>query len=319
MSQAHDIEERAAQWVIRREQPDWSDGDAAQLDVWLNESTAHRVAFWRLEHGWQEADRIASLGVERELPRFVAARWQPWAMAASLAALISIGGVQWNRMGADPAPKASVFATRVGARKVIPLVDGSRVELNTASAVRTAVTEGKREVWLDRGEAYFEIAHLRTGQPFVVHAGDRTVTVLGTKFSVRRDGDRVTVSVIEGKVRVEDADKPDAVPAAIITAGGVAMSRGSSTLLAANSEEKVAASLGWRAGLLNFDRTSLSAAAAEFNRYNTRQIVIGDSETGEIRIGGSFQAANMDAFVRLLHDAYGLRVEQNEKNIKISS
>lgn len=196
----------------------------------------------------------------------------------------------------------ATFNTPIGGRRTVPLSDGSKVEMNTATVLRTAVTDESREIWLDKGEAYFEVAHHK-GRPFVVHAGSRTVTVLGTKFSVRRDGEKVTVSVVEGKVRVDDANA-QAMPAAIITAGDVAIARGPSTLLTARSEERVENALAWRDGMLKFDQSSLGEAATEFNRYNRKRIEITDSETANIRIGGTFQASNVDAFVRLLRDAY---------------
>ena len=321
MSAATDIEQRAAEWVVRREEPEWSAADETALDAWLQESLAHKAAFWRLDHGWRQADRIGALGLEPpEASRFRSwtTSWWPLAAVASLAAVLVMSGLELNQPAPAPAVSALHFSTPVGGRRLIGLVDGSRVELNTATAVRTAVGNKRREVWLDRGEAYFEVAHL-AGRPFVVHAGDRTVTVLGTKFSVRRDGPKVTVSVIEGRVRIDDAKKPDDVPTAIITAGNVAIAQGSSTLLAAKSEDGVAETLAWRDGILNFEHTSLADAAVEFNRYNSRQIVIGDAETGEIRIGGTFQASNVDAFVRLLHDAYGLRVTATPNQVKLSS
>ena len=320
MSVASDIEQRAAEWLMRREEPDWSASDEIGLDSWLQESLAHKAAFWRLDHGWRQADRIGALGVDA--PEVVHARsrianWWPLAAAASLAAVL-VAGAELNRSAPAHSVAALHFSTPVGGRRIVPLIDGSRVELNTATVVRAAVDGSRREVWLDRGAAYFDVRHL-AGRPFVVHAGERTVTVLGTKFAVRRDGEKVTVSVIEGRVKIDDAKQPDEVPAAIITAGDVAIAQGPSTLLAARSEEGVAAALAWRDGILNFDHTSLADAAAEFNRYNSKKIVIEDPETGEIRIGGTFQASNIDAFVRLLHDAYGLRVSASSNQVKLSS
>lgn len=321
MKRATDIEQRAAEWLLRREDPQWSAADAGELDSWLQESFAHKAAFWRLDHGWRQADRIGALGLEPLGPsiprRLFSTRWT-LAAAASLAAVLVVGGLEFTGPGPVPVVAASHFSTPVGGRKIIPLDDGSKVELNTATVVRAAVSDVRREVWLDRGEAYFEVAHL-AGRPFIVHAGNRTVTVLGTKFSVRREGEKVTVSVIEGRVRIDDANQPNEVPTAIITAGDVAIAQGSSTLLSAKSEDGVEAALGWRDGTLNFDHTSLTDAVAEFNRYNSKQIVIADGETGDIRIGGTFQASNVDAFVRLLHDAYGLRVTATPNEVKLSS
>lgn len=319
---AADIEQDAVAWLIQREDGNWSDREQAALDAWLDQSLAHKAAFWRLEHGWREADRVRALGLpspKAGAQRFGFTSWRfALPVAASLIGVISL-------TVAELAPRHPVvsaadqrFTTSVGGRSIVPLVDGSKIELNTATVLRTAVTERHREVWLDHGEAYFQIAH-RDGRPFIVHAGSRTITVLGTKFSVRRDGDKVTVSVIEGRVEVQDAERPEAVPAAILTAGDVAIARGPSTLLAAKSEELVKSTLAWRDGILNFDRTSLSDAVTEFNRYNIKQIEITDQEAGGIRIGGTFQASNVDAFVRLLHEAYGLRVDSDGATIKISS
>lgn len=321
MSTALNIEQQAARWILLREQQSWSAEDQVVLDAWLDASMANKAAYWRLDHGWREADRIASLGDTNVPPPIaqVSARhkWMSLMAAAVLLAAFIGGVVRVGWLTRSPVVAARTFSTKTGGHETVPLTDGSKVELNTASSVRTSVTKERREVWLDRGEAYFEIAHLN-GLPFVVHAGSRTVTVLGTRFSVRRDGDKVTVSVVEGRVRVEDAVTPDAVPAAIITAGDVAVARGPSTLLAARSEERVLSALAWRDGMIDFNRTSLADAVAEFNRYNDRKIAVADADTAAIRIGGTFQAANVDAFVRLLHDAYGIRVESTSAGIEIS-
>src|SRR5258708_31845445 len=106
----------------------------------------------------------------------------------------------------------STYITEIGAREMVPLADGSKVELNTDTRIRTVVTKERRTVWLDRGEAYFEVVP-DTSRPFVVLAGSRRITVVGTKFAVRRDGDEVQVKVPEAIVHVEALDGP-APPAA---------------------------------------------------------------------------------------------------------
>lgn len=323
MSAAAEIEERAARWLIRREEAEWSEAEQAELDAWLEESMAHKAAYWRLEHYWREADRIGALGVGAQYePADPYAPSLPWwkqaPIAASLLAAAGLGLTMYEIWQEKPEVIADArFTTPVGGHRIVPLSDGSKIEMNTATLVRTAVAEESREVWLDRGEAYFDIAH-REGSPFVVHAGSRTVTVLGTKFSVRRDGEKVTVSVVEGRVRVDDANG-QTVPTAIITAGDVAIARGPSTLLTARSEERVESGLAWRNGMLAFDQSTLGEAATEFNRYNRKRIEIIDPEVAKIRIGGTFRASNVDAFVLLLREAYGLSVETDASVVKISS
>ncbi|MBO9621690.1 MAG: FecR domain-containing protein [Sphingomonas sp.] len=317
MSRHSAIEDKALDWLIRRDEPGWSEDDQAELDEWLQESMANRAAWLRAEHGWAQADRVRSLGDwDHGQTHGYRRSWWPPAIAASLLLALGIGGYSLApEFIHQPEAQQARFDTPIGGHKIISLADGSRIELNTQSVVRTAIGETSRDVWLDSGEAYFEVRH-RAGEPFVVHAGSRTITVLGTKFSVRRDGDRVTVNVVEGRVRVDDSQQRD-TSAAIITAGDTAITRGGSTLIAAKSEERVESALAWRDGMLTFNLNPLSEVAAEFNRYNRTQLEV-DPSAASIPIGGTFQASNVDAFARLLHDAYGLRIEQDGERVRIS-
>lgn len=313
------IEEQALDWLMRRDEPGWSDGDQARLDGWLAESMANRAAYLRVEHGWAQADRVRSLGHWPETQQVASRKpvWWPVGIAASLVLAVGLGGYLLAPNLVDhPQVQQARFATLVGGHKIVSLADGSSIELNTQSVVRAAIGGNTRNVWLDSGEAYFEVKH-REGEPFLVHAGSRTITVLGTKFSVRRDQDRVTVNVIEGRVRVDDGQGRD-TSAAIITAGDTAIARAGSTLIAPKSEERVLGALAWRGGMLTFNLIPLSEVAVEFNRYNRTQLKV-DASAAAIPVGGSFQVTNVDAFARLLHDAYGLKIEQDGDQIRIAS
>ena len=317
MNRADHVEQRAADWLMRTEEPSWESDDQRLLEDWLEESMTHKAAFWRLRHGWREADRIVALGasVSSGARRIRAPFWQ-WAIAASLLLTTGVGLLGWSRASDDKVPVAG-FVTPLGGHRSVKLADGSVVELNTATAVRVAVTLRHREVWLDRGEAYFQVAHLK-GEPFVVHAGQRSVTVLGTKFSVRNDVGKTIVSVVEGRVGVGKAAGSVVVPNAILTAGDMAVAQGRSTLLTTLSADRMHAQLAWRTGQLEFDETPIADAAREFNRYNRTQIFVHDEDTGSIKISGTFEASNVEAFVRLLRTAYGLRVETSQGSMPIA-
>jgi len=318
MSAAARIEDQAAHWLLRREAPGWTAEDDRALDRWLDEATAHRVAYLRLSAGWARVDRLAALrGPDVVVATLPPARprsiWRPGAIAAALVLTLLAGGAVgggWLIQGRN------VHATEVGGHTIVPLADGSRIELNTDSRVRAVIDEEKRLVWLEKGEAFFDVAH--DGRPFVVRAGDRRIVVLGTKFSVRRDGRKVLVSVLEGRVRVEPLGQAPGAPPVLVTGGDRVIAEARSTLVATRSADRVAADLAWRRGLLIFDQTSLRDAAVEFNRYNRRKIVITDPKVAEIRIGGSFDAENLDAFARLLNDGFDLTVEAEGDVFRIS-
>lgn len=329
---AEEINEQAALWILRSEESDWTANQQAELETWLNESFHHRAAYLRLREGWHAADRLGTFAPEPDRFHSVWAnrlyRHAPyWAFAASLLTVLFGGAMLWlffTAISAVP-PVSTIhqialeptqtFVTQVGGRAIVPLADGSQIELNTDSAVRVRIGERQREVWLDRGEVYFEVAH-RINVPFVVHSGPRMLTVLGTRFVVRRDPQKLTVAVVAGRVKIEDAGSR--AGSAVLTAGNIAIARRVSTLLETNAQDKVASLLAWRDGMLKFSNTKLSDVVAEFNRYHTRQIIVVDSPTANIRIGGAFRLSEVDLFLRLLHDAYDLDVAWSPEKVKIA-
>lgn len=328
MNRAAEIEEAAALWIVRQESGEWSTEDDSALAAWLDEHMAHKAAFWRLRHGWATADRIGALGFQAAAPRTRRIRsWRTWvqgrpraaasAIAAGLALTTGIGSFALlSSPQAPPLPAPAVVRTPVGTQRTIALRDGSRIELNTATVVRTATGEREREVWLDKGEAYFDIAH-RPDDPFVVHAGPRTVTVLGTRFIVRREGEKVTVAVLSGRVRIEDATEGASTRAAVIGQGDIAYAQSPGTLVALAAPSRVDAMAGWREGVLVFQNERLADAIADFNRYTNRPIRIDDPAVANLRIGGTFQISNSAGFLDLLQSAYGLEIRSDGDSIVI--
>jgi transmembrane sensor len=321
VSRAKQIEELASLWVIRREEPSWSHADQAELDEWLAQSDANKVAYWRLEHGWREADRIASLGVPlRTTSHGIAALpWKPLALAASLLLAFTIFLLQGPGLPVRGTiePAVTRFETPVGGHRLVSLADGSRVELNTATVIKADVTDQHRAVWLEHGEAFFSVAK-QQGRRFVIYAGPRTITVLGTKFSVRRSDQETVVAVLEGRVQVEATPTAGPRRQATVTTGEVAIASDRDTLVA-KSPAAVQQQLAWRNGVLDLDGLTLAAAAEQFNRYNQTQLVIGDADAGRTIVGGSFVARNVEAFARLLSEGYGLDARDSAGKITIST
>jgi transmembrane sensor len=317
MSGAADIEEQAAQWIAQRSAGNWTQDDQARLDAWLQQATAHRVAFLRLDSVWRRADRLTALrspNVDLEHRAKRSRRARVLRIAAGIVLAVGLGTILVE-LYVDR--EGNTYATDVGARRTVPLSDGTRLELNTDTQIRATVSDQQRVAWLDKGEAYFEVAH-DASRPFVVYAGDRRITVLGTKFSVRRDGERVEVAVAEGRVRLETIEHKKSLPAVVITRGGTVIANEAATLVAPTSLKKVADELSWRHGTLMFDKSTLREVADEFNRYNRKQLVIDDEQVGEIRISGAFEAANVEAFARLLDHAFKLTVADEADEIRVS-
>lgn len=315
---ADEIEMMAAAWLAREDR-DLTPVEAAELQQWLAASTLNRVAYLRLKASWQRADRLSALKnpaapvVEPsgfltrllERPRLIAA------IAAVLLLVAGAGTWQLRR-----APREQVFATTVGKMQAVRLADGTRMELNTNTRLRTEVTAARRVVTLEAGEAYFDVVH-DAARPFMVYAGNRRITDLGTKFSVFRNGDDVRVTVQEGRVKVDVLNRPAVDAPVVAEAGHTVMAKGSETLVFAKPDTGISSDLAWRSGMLVFNQQTLADAAEQFNRYNSRKIVV-EGKARRIRIGGSFKADNVDVFVLLLHRGFGLSVENQGTRIVVS-
>jgi transmembrane sensor len=311
---ADETELLASAWLAREDRGLTAEETDA-LDLWLSSSSLHKVAYLRLKASWQRADRLAALKgpmpfAAPEHPRLFS---RPRLLALAAALTLLLGGAAYHawRLQAGEG-----YATDIGRMQAVRLADGSRIELNTNTRVHTDVTATRRTVTLDAGEAYFDVVH-DANRPFVVYAGNRRITDLGTKFSVFRSDDDVRVTVREGRVKVEILGEQGGRAPVVADGGHEVVTKGGETLVLAKPDSDIANDLSWRSGRLVFNQQTLAEAAEQFNRYNERQILV-EGNARKIRIGGSFKADNVDVFVLLLHRGFGLSVNEQGKKITVS-
>ena len=176
---------------------------------------------------------------------------------------------------------------------------------------------GKRKVWLDKGEAYFDVHH-DAARPFTVMIGHARITDLGTKFTVRRSQARLDVALIEGRAQFDNGAIGSDERSAVLKPGDVAIATTDTLAVARRSNENLKAALGWRRGVLVFENTELAAAAEEFNRYNRKKLIVADAHAARLKIGGTFPATNVDAFADAAQAILGLHVQTRNNEIVIS-
>jgi transmembrane sensor len=315
-------ESAAAAWIARRECDDWSADDQLQLDAWIKASTDNRVAWLRVSAAWQQTSRLRSLttsaphgavparddlrmpffdsGGTAGMPSPTSSDKAPHRTHVRVRALA--GGVvlavaaiaAWYLLRVGP-----TYHTEIGALQAVSLTDGSKVTLDTNTRIRVDVTQTERRVDLEQGEAYFEVAK-DLARPFVVIAGDKRIVAVGTQFSVRNERGEVRVIVTEGRVRVERGAGDTMRHMMQLQAGSIAHAGPDAVLVEDQPIAELEQLLSWRTGRLSFDDSPLADVVAEFNRYNTQRIVIVDPAVAAIRVGGTFRATNIDAFVRLI-------------------
>jgi len=347
---AESIEKAASLWLVRAHSNEWSAVEQSALERWLAAAVEHRVAYLRLERAWQQSDRLRALGaghasltppppgawtltpffgeseqtqtVARPVDTRVAPRRARTALALAASLLVCVATAWYlypEILAQMQGAHGTSYSTPIGGLAYVPTSDGSRITLNTNSAIHVAMTQSGRQIQLERGEAFFEVAR-DPSRPFRVGAGTRTITALGTAFSVRRGvGNDIQVIVTDGTVRIDGAEPSQGTAdSAILAAGAVAHSTSAGTLIEDKPLPQAEEQLSWRTGMLIFRNESLLQAIQEFNRYNTRQLVVDDARIGALRIEGNFRATNLDGFVHLLEAGFGLQVEQHGNRINLS-
>lgn len=315
---SREIQTRAAAWIEERESEDWSDARQTEFDAWVAESPAHLVAFLRAETVWKHADRLRAMSNSGPMKANTAGsskRNATFLKMAAAFAIVSLAGA--GAFALIQSPKEQAYSTTIGGRETLTLDDGSEIELNTNTSVRVSYNDAHRNVWLDKGEAYFKVVH-NPARSFVVTLGKRRITDLGTKFVARRDGDQVQVALIEGKARFDTTLDPAGSQQTVLIPGDTVTATARSVLLDRKTNQVLANKLGWRRGMLIFDHATLADVAAEYNRYNRTKLLVAGAEARRLTISGTLPATDLGAFARLATKFFNLRVEQHEGEIVVS-
>jgi transmembrane sensor len=282
------------------------DADRAALDAWLNASAENRAAWAEVRQLWGDLHVLEDepeLEVMRQqalaaapAPRGVDRRLMATAAGVAVAGLF---GAAWWWRGDDASPGAvRTLETGVGQQASFQLADGSTVTLSTDSMVQVSDWSHKRALSLLRGQAFFQVAK-DARRPFVVTAGDKQVTAVGTAFDVRLEPGRLSVTLVEGRVRVGGLSSGDR--SIEMRAGSQFVANGADWRV---SEVDTAKASSWLKGQLVFDGEPLADVVAEMNRFSNRKLRI-DPTLSRTRVSGVFRTGQVDAFASALQ-AYGL-------------
>lgn len=302
---AAEIDAAAADWVARLDRASGDPGAHAAAAGWAAADPRRRGALLRAQAAWEAIaghDISAVTAPVATRRRFILA-------ATGLAASIAAGGALWLTFAREAA-----FSTAVGEQRRTLLADGSTMLLNTRSRSHIAISDTARRVTIDEGEAWFQVAKDKT-RPFVVSAGAVRVQAVGTAFAVRRLTDRAEIVVTEGQVRVWSTENPARF--LMLTAGRratVADSTGAEA--AAVTQGGAGEALAWRRGEIVLDGMTLGDAAAEFNRYNRRQLSV-EAPLADRRIVGWFRTDDLDGFARSAAAMTGAKIEQDKESVRI--
>jgi transmembrane sensor len=323
LPRAEQTEREASAWFARLCADDVTAEDRARFELWRDAHPYHVKVFDEMSATWQEIAKSAPLVRAVNFGQSMNAAAQPGTRRRLLlgAAAASIGmlviGVAWNLYRQKEETR---FQTAVGEQAAIALPDGSSFDLNTNSRVGVDYSARSRVIHLERGEAYFKVAH-DTQRPFWVRAGDYWVRAVGTAFNVYLRPTGVEVTVSEGTVSVVNATEWDTPPtdgavaqsAAAVTAGEQADAHGRAKVIHELNSTQLNRLLAWRKSSLYFQDQPLGDVVNELMRYTTLKIELSDEALRQLPVGGTFQTSpeGAEALLTMLRDGFGASIRRD--------
>ena len=317
INQQGSIEDQAAHWLARLDDEPPSPETKAAFKHWVRQSPQHKAAFEDYVAYWERMNLLSQMNPP---PRPAATRWY-WPLSARPAMALCglLLTVAFSLQLLWPAERH--YRTAIGEQKIVELSDGSTVTLNTDSQLTVRYSEQRRQLWLQQGEAHFDVAS-NPERPFEVNAGQGLVRAVGTAFSVRLQTDNVEVLVNEGVIEVlpqtlaPNPAKPQAVtpPSTaknpqIAAGNSVTYDRHTATHLLLAELQAVDDQLAWREGLLVFNDEPLAQVVREVERYITTKIHIPEVAVGQLKIGGQFKVGELDAIFEALRISFNVRAD----------
>jgi transmembrane sensor len=289
VSELNRIRQQAAEWVVALQTAGADEHDRlqAECDTWQAKDPRRRQVLEQIQRMWQATEPPQ----ERRRQR----RRQFTGLGAVLLAVLLGTQLPWAYWTAD-------HRTAAGEIRTLSLPDGSRVVLNSGSAIDLDYSDATRTVELVRGELLATVAKAPE-RPFQVVTRDLTATALGTEYSVRLDDGFTRVAVQESKVSITPRHSDEQLE---LTAGQQAdLNRDGVLARAATTSQRP----DWADGRLAFSNAPLTDVVERLARHRPGLLTLDDAlANSPRRFTGVLPANDSDTALTLLADTLNLEV-----------
>ncbi len=294
------ILEAAATWYVQLSAAPGDQHEWLAWQAWLAKDARHAEA-WRQVEKLQR--QFAILSPEVALPALAGVRARRRAVSKVLAIFLAAGGAGIGFYAVEPLySRMAQYRTGKGERRDVQLSDGTRMLVNTDSAVDAHFNHSLREICLYRGEVLLETAKDSSRRPLVVHTPEGSVRALGTRFSVYSHGGRSDVRVFEHAVELRPAQALSVM---------LRLEAGQQSGFDQSRFDRVStlppASDSWAQGMLMALDWRLGEVVREISRYRPGYLTCSDAVSG-LRVTGSFRLDDIDTVLENLADALPIRV-----------
>ncbi len=296
--------EEAAEWLVRWSERELSENERAEWEHWKTSSPER-------DQAWARAQMLQSRmgGLPQALAMSVLDRPNsPERRAAmvKLALLLAVLPTGWGGWELSRRQQWTAdYRSPVGERRELTLADGSKITLNTDTAIDVLFDAEQRLIRLRAGEIMVQTAVDPSAQPrpFRVTTAQGSMQALGTKFTVRERESRTHLAVLEGAVKVVLAENRQSQP--MVINAGQSTDFSERTFGEVSLADRYAGA--WTQGMLMADKMHLGDFAAELARYR-RGFVRCDPTIAGLRVSGAYPISDTSRTLNMLTQTYGIKV-----------
>ncbi|WP_075880930.1 FecR domain-containing protein [Vreelandella massiliensis] len=281
--------ETAAGWMARLLADDVSEQDRTNCQQWREQDPRHERAWQRMCQVSGKFSLPANAGGTKVLERAhkaVTSRRQFLNLSIFMAAGLTAAwlGASRTRLGGS---LLAQYRTGVGETRELTLEDGTRLVLNTDTAVDIDFSARERRIQLHQGEILVATGPESPRRRFSVTTRFGELVALGTEFNVRQNERHIQVSVLEGAVEARPAGSGQ-----IQRVGAGQQARFDSTQADAPQRLQAGAT-SWRQGKLVAEGMRVADFVEEIARYRPG-FTLCDSAVADLTISGVFSLENAD-------------------------
>ncbi|SDV51141.1 FecR domain-containing protein [Chitinasiproducens palmae] len=304
--------DEALEWLVTFCSGEVTPDEREAFQSWLHAAPDHTAAWQRVTRTGNALAAVpAALGgrvLQAPDKRRAATRRQllGW-VGAAVATGAVVGFDRRRELATLSATMGATYRTATGEQRWLAFEDGTRVLLDTATALDARFDVRERRLQLHAGAIMVETGHAAAwaARPFLVETVRGTVQALGTRFSVRQREHDALVAVLDGRVEV----RPRSGHGRALDAGTQARFDLSGMWPTQALDRDAQA---WRDGLLVARERPLPDLLTDLARYR-RGVVDCDPALATTLVSGVFPLDDTDRVLDSLARALPIRVQRTTR------
>jgi len=293
--------DQAIDWLVKLRFDEPSARTERQFQQWLASHPHNALAWQRVS---TLSDELAGLPSDLSRRTLEGSRRQQISRRdhLKLLAVLAVGGsLGWAAR--EPLGLPALLAdssTATGERRDVQGSDGSRIQLNTASAIDLRYSADQRLLTLIRGELTLD-SNANDKRPFIIATQLGALSTHDGQLLLRENAQGLLLAVRRGEVTL----MPNSAPLRQVYPGQVLQLAASGAIQPALVHGDP---WGWTEGVLSVQQMPLSEFTAELSRYRPGLLRCAP-EVADLKVSGTYQLADTEQILQLLARSLPLRID----------